>query len=154
VFDNKSPYVPVDLNKYKKLIIDEKVISLYKNKIKPLKHIRANINTKGYLFLNSEDEFVGLINIEKKNDGIWIQALEANSNMQNSGIGTQLLKIATNELSTIKLSVRKNNIKAIKLYRNNNWEEYAQTENMIFMKYNKLSNNELNSLLNKDFWSL
>lgn len=153
-FNNKLPYVPVDLNKYKKVFIDEKAISLYKNKIKPLKHIRANINTKGYLFLSSDDEFVGLINTEKKNDGIWIQALEVNSNTQNSGIGTQLLKIATDELNAIRLSVRKNNTKAVSLYKNNNWEEYAQTKNMILMKNNKLSNKELNDLQNDDFWSL
>jgi hypothetical protein len=152
IFNNDLPCVPEDsiyessnINDFKRLNLDEKTIDIYKSKFKMLRHIRVNSNTKGYLYINSNNEFVGLINTEKKSDGIWIQALEVADNMKHKGIGTKLLQIAINDLKTIKLSVRKNNTPAINLYNKTGWKEYDQTDTMIFMSYGTINEEALSS---------
>lgn len=86
---------------------------------KYLSHFRISPPDTNCTFLVDESDnkkLIGAINIEKKSDGIWIQALEVSKNYQNHGYGKILVDIAKNHHAT-KLTVRKTNEAAIRLYK-------------------------------------
>ena len=68
-----------------------------------------DINKLDFLVDEKDDKkLIGAINIEKKSDGIWIQALEVSKSYQRHGYGKILVDIAKNQHAT-KLTVRKTN---------------------------------------------
>lgn len=86
---------------------------------KYLSHFRISPPDTNCTFLVDETDnkkLIGAINIEKKSDGIWIQALEVSNNYQKHGYGKILVDIAKNHHAT-KLTVRKTNEAAIRLYK-------------------------------------
>lgn len=86
---------------------------------KYLSHFRISPPDTNCTFLVDESDnkkLIGAINIEKKSDGIWIQALEVSKNYQKHGYGKILVDIAKS-LHATKLTVRKTNEAAIRLYK-------------------------------------
>lgn len=86
---------------------------------KYLSHFRISPPDTNCTFLVDESDnkkLIGAINIEKKSDGIWIQALEVSKNYQKHGYGKILVDIAKSHHAT-KLTVRKTNEAAIRLYK-------------------------------------
>ena len=86
---------------------------------KYLSHFRISPPDTNCTFLVDETDnrkLIGAINIEKKTDGIWIQALEISKNYQKHGYGKILVDIAKSHHAT-KLTVRKTNEAAIRLYK-------------------------------------
>ena len=84
-----------------------------------LSHFRISPPYTNCIFLVDEKDdkkLIGAINIEKKSDGIWIQALEVSKSYQKHGYGKILVDIAKNQHAT-KLTVRKTNENAIRLYK-------------------------------------
>ena len=84
-----------------------------------LSHFRISPPYTNCTFLVDEKDdkkLIGAINIEKKSDGIWIQALEVSKSYQKHGYGKILVDIAKNQHAT-KLTVRKTNENAIRLYK-------------------------------------
>lgn len=84
-----------------------------------LSHFRISPPDTNCTFLVDEKDdkkLIGAINIEKKSDGIWIQALEVSKSYQRHGYGKILVDIAKNQHAT-KLTVRKTNENAIRLYK-------------------------------------
>lgn len=84
-----------------------------------LSHFRISPPDTNCTFLVDEKDdkkLIGAINIEKKSDGIWIQALEVSKSYQKHGYGKILVDIAKNQHAT-KLTVRKTNENAIRLYK-------------------------------------
>ena len=85
---------------------------------KYLSHFRISPPDTNCTFLvdgRDDKKLIGAINIEKKTDGIWIQALEVSKNYQKHGYGKILVDLAKNQHAT-KLTVRKTNESAIRLY--------------------------------------
>lgn len=84
-----------------------------------LSHFRISPPDTNCTFLVDEKDdkkLIGAINIEKKSDGIWIQALEVSKSYQKHGYGKILVDLAKNQHAT-KLTVRKTNENAIRLYK-------------------------------------
>lgn len=102
------------------------MLNVGKNKIneysatnKYLSHFRISPPDTNCTFLVDETDnkkLIGAINIEKKTDGTWIQALEVSKNYQKHGYGKILVDIAKDHHAT-KLTVRKTNEAAIRLYK-------------------------------------
>lgn len=85
---------------------------------KYLSHFRISPPDTNCTFLvdgMDDKKLIGAINIEKKSDGIWIQALEVSKSYQKHGYGKILVDLAKNQHAT-KLTVRKTNESAIRLY--------------------------------------
>lgn len=85
---------------------------------KYLSHFRISPPDTNCTFLvdgRNDKKLIGAINIEKKSDGIWIQALEVSKSYQKHGYGKILVDLAKNQHAT-KLTVRKTNESAIRLY--------------------------------------
>lgn len=85
---------------------------------KYLSHFRISPPDTNCTFLvdgRDDKKLIGAINIEKKSDGIWIQALEVSKSYQKHGYGKILVDLAKNQRAT-KLTVRKTNESAIRLY--------------------------------------
>lgn len=94
-------------------------INEYSATNKYLSHFRISPPDTNCTFLVDEidnKKLIGAINIEKKTDGIWIQALEISKNYQKHGYGKILVDIAKSHHAT-KLTVRKTNEAAIRLYK-------------------------------------
>ena len=123
------------LNKYSDMPFTESVnsnakytimMNVNKDKIKEysatnryLSHFRISPPYTNCTFLVDEKDdkkLIGAINIEKKSDGIWIQALEVSKSYQKHGYGKILVDLAKNQHAT-KLTVRKTNENAIRLYK-------------------------------------
>lgn len=101
------------------LNVDKDKINEYSATNKYLSHFRISPPDTNCTFLVDETDnkkLIGAINIEKKTDDIWIQALEISKNYQKHGYGKILVDIAKSHHAT-KLTVRKTNEAAIRLYK-------------------------------------
>ena len=109
---NKKVKYAIMLNVGKDKIKEYSVTNKY------LSHFRISPPDTNCTFLVDESDdkkLIGAINIEKKIDGIWIQALEVSKSYQKHGYGKILVDLAKNQHAT-KLTVRKTNESAIRLY--------------------------------------
>lgn len=127
--NNHSNLNRLNLSSFKKIKIQESISKKYPI----LKHIRINKNTDGYIYLDKNDEVVAILNTEKKDDGIWIQALEITKKYQNHGLSKQLLNIAIKDFNVTKLSVNKNNQVAYNIYKSIGFKKDNETEKMLMM---------------------
>ena len=120
--------------KGKKSLSDFKCIKINEDNIKQfkeLKHLRTK-NCDGYMYLDG-DNLACFYNTEHKDNGeYWIQAIEVLPLYKNYSLGTQLLK-KCESLGANRLSVNKSNKVAINMYKKNGWEEYDNSNSMIFM---------------------
>lgn len=126
---NHSNLNRLNLSSFKKLKIEETLSKKYTI----LKHVRINKNTNGYIYLDKNDNVVAILNTEKKDDGIWIQALEISKEYQNHGLSKQLLNTAIKDFKVTKLSVNKNNQVAYNIYKSTGFKKESETEKMIMM---------------------
>lgn len=116
--------------KLKEIPYNQENINKYKSNNNLLRHARYIKGlTNGIFLLDSSDNLVGYIAWEKDT----IIALEVMSNYRNNGIATKLISKAVSNGAS-KLTVRKNNINAINLYKNLGWEIYNETDKIYFMK--------------------
>lgn len=111
-------------------------IEKFKKNMKALSHIRTNENTKGVMLVDGEN-CIGFINTEIKDDGVWIQALEVSKEYQHQGYGQKLLEYAIKKLKATKLSVRKSNSHAIKLYKKNGFSVVDENDYQYIMSLGK-----------------
>lgn len=107
-------------------------IEKFKKNMKALSHIRTNENTKGVMLVDGEN-CIGFINTEVKDDGVWIQALEVSKEYQHQGYGQKLLEYGIKKLKATKLSVRKSNSHAIKLYKKNGFSVVDENDYQYIM---------------------
>lgn len=98
---------------YKEIPYNQDNINLYKSKDNLLRHAREGKGISGIMFTDKKtSELIGYCAWE----GDYIIALEVISNYRGLGFGEKLLKKAIDSGCT-KLSVNKNNIPAISLYK-------------------------------------
>ena len=125
ILRNKEEYTEIPYN--------QENIDKYKSKDNLLRHARYIKGiTDGLFLVDKNSNLVGYIAWE--NDTII--ALEVSNNYRGKGIATKLLSIANNKGAN-KLTVNKNNTKAIQLYKNLGWDIYKETDKIYFMKLNK-----------------
>lgn len=127
---------PIKLEKFKSIDLNIQTVNKYKEKYKSLIHIRLNNNVNGLIFVDSDDNIVAFIAIEKQQDDIFfIIALEVSPKFRRCGYGTELLNIAHKKFGANMLSVNKKNLSAIKLYKSTGWKIVRDSECMLFMSH-------------------
>ena len=132
---NESDINPFAL--FDKVPLNDFIIDKYKSKTDMsigLKHLRMNDRTKGFMWLNQQDEVVGYVAVEQKDIGPYIIALELSPKYQGRGLGKALLDFAENYLGGRYLSVSKKNERAFEMYKSCGWNVYDETPKMYFMK--------------------
>ena len=133
---NESDINPFAL--FDKVPLNDFIIDKYKSKTGDmsigLKHLRMNDRTKGFMWLNQQDEVVGYVAVEQKDIGPYIIALELSPKYQGQGLGKALLEFAENYLGGRYLSVSKKNERAFEMYKSCGWIVYDETPKMYFMK--------------------
>lgn len=111
-------YEPVEegysINGFKKIDISEESIKKYKSSCKGLSHIRTGKDYEGKIFIDPNNDVVGFYNLRKSDH--YIQGIEINKKYQSKGLGKMLLQECINS-GAERLSVNKNNIKAINMYK-------------------------------------
>lgn len=117
-------------SKLKEIPYNQENINKYKSKDNLLRHARYIKGlTNGIFLLDNSNNLVGYIAWEKDT----IIALEVISDYRNNGIATKLISKAVDN-GVNKLTVRKNNINAINLYKNLGWKIDKETDKIYFMK--------------------
>lgn len=119
---------------YKRVIITKDSIDKYKTQYKSLSHLRVNNNTNGIILVDENDTVVGVINTEKKDDGIWIQGFEIFGKYKGKGLSEYFLDIAVKKFHATKLAVSRRNETAMHIYKKYGFKIYDEFTNGYFMK--------------------
>ena len=130
----------INLAEYNHIPLTQSNLDKYKSQYSNLNHVRINKNTKGYLYIK-DSKVVGMVNTESKDEEVWIQGLEVFGDNKGKHLGYYLLEAAVEDFHATKLSVRKTNSKAIKLYKEYGFETYKEDSYMYYMEL-KSSMNE------------
>lgn len=122
------------INGFKKIDISEESIKKYKSSCKGLNHIRTGKDYEGKIFIDPNNDVVGFYNLRKSDH--YIQGIEINKKYQSKGLGKMLLQECINS-GAERLSVNKNNIKAINMYK----KDFKIVNEDKTMYYMELKNN-------------
>ena len=127
-------YEPVEegysINGFKKIDISKESIEKYKSSCKGLSHIRTGKDYEGRIFIDPNNDVVGFYNLRKSDH--YIQGIEINKKYQSKGLGKMLLQECINS-GAERLSVNKNNIKAINMYKKD-FKIVNEDKNMYYME--------------------
>lgn len=110
----------------------EKNIKKYTKLFPGLCHIEVGKDFQGILLISKKDEFVGILQCNIKTG--YIVSLEIGDNFRRQGLAQTLLKIAQDEFNCKKLTVRKNNWVAIKLYKKVGYKIFKEEGAIFYME--------------------
>jgi ribosomal protein S18 acetylase RimI-like enzyme len=100
-----------------------------------LNKVHIDDDTKGVIYIDESHVVVGYVAIKKKINGDrWIIGLEVSQEYQNHGYGVDLLNIAVNEFGATFLTVNKNDENSIRMYKQNGWEIYKESDRSVYMR--------------------
>lgn len=98
-------------------------------------HYKENGNT--LQFIEYENDIIGTVNMHEKHfDGLtthYIQQLYLKPQYQRTGLGSYLLNYFSNE-KHMRLSVLKNDVKAIRFYEKNGFIPYEQDQYQLYLE--------------------
>ena len=135
--------LPMNLQRLKKIELNDKVINQYKEKMLGLSHVRTTNSCHGYLFIDPKNgNPVCYYNTQKKKDTggvyggeiIWLQAIEVSEEYQGRSLSKQLLQMAIANDHVTNLAVAKDNEVAYRLYTSMGFKQYNINGNMINMQ--------------------
>lgn len=106
-------------------------IKNYNKKFPGLSHVKTGFDFKGVLLID-DDNFVAVMQCNVKTG--YIVALEVGDNYRRRGIASALINLANREFHCHKLSVRKNNWVAIKLYEKHGYKVIREDATMYYME--------------------
>ena len=138
-----SDKLPMNLQRLKKIELNDKVIKQYKEKMPGLSHVRTTNSCHGYLFIDPKNgNPVCYYNTQKKKDTggvyggeiIWLQAIEVSEEYQGRSLSKQLLQMAIANDHVTNLAVAKDNEVAYRLYTSMGFKQYNMNGNMINMQ--------------------
>ncbi len=122
----------------------ERLVSYKKNNVfdyandandKEVKKIKENI--KSYKIIAIKDKKIGFVCIKKIDDGILLDEMYIDEDYRNNKIGTDIIENLVKENKIVYLWVCKNNLKAIKLYKNLGFEIVEENSSKYKMKYTR-----------------
>ena len=143
----RNNQIQMNLQRLKKVKIDDKVIEKYGTLMPGLHHLRTTNNCTGYLFLDPDskpkkDRPVCYYNVQRKKDEnygevVWLQGIEVDEDYQGRGLAKQLLQMAIANDGVTNLAVNKNNEVAYRLYTSMGFRQYNINGSMINMQLPK-----------------
>ncbi|MDD3895604.1 MAG: GNAT family N-acetyltransferase [Bacilli bacterium] len=129
------------LIKYKLKTIFEYAVNLSEEEIKKInRYVKNNIpkQINNYKIISVNKNIAGTLLVLKHLDGVLIDELYFDEEYRNKKIGTSIILNILNSNKIVYLWVYKNNKKGIKLYKKLGFKIIEETDNRLFMKYNKL----------------
>lgn len=119
---------------YKRIELNDSNIKKYKTQNKGLSHIRTGKDYKGYIYVDTNDNVIGFINMRISDK--YIQAIEVDKKYQGQGLGKKLLNDLL-QMGAERLSVNKKNVIAKKMY-DKQFKVEKEDEHMYYMVLKKL----------------
>ena len=137
-----SGKMPRNLQSFKKIKLDDKVIAKYKKQMSGLSHVKTTNRCTGYLFVNKYDQPVCYYNTERKPDKegtygediVWLQAIEVADEYKGTSLSKQLIQMAVANDHVTNLAVNKDNAIAYKVYVSMGFKQYLVNGQMIYMQ--------------------
>lgn len=130
----------LQLSSFHRMTLNDIVIRVHSKQYPQLSHVRINRSTKGYVWIDNNQQLVGLINTQEKDDDYkWIISFEVFGKYKGQGLSRQILNVAVKQLGVTHLSVNRSNQVAIKLYKSYGFRKYKETDTMYFMTISKYS---------------
>ena len=143
----RNNQIQMNLQRLRKVKIDDKVIEKYGTLMPGLHHLRTTNNCTGYLFLDpnskpKKDRPVCYYNVQRKKDEnygevVWLQGIEVDEDYQGRGLAKQLLQMAIANDGVTNLAVNKDNEVAYRLYTSMGFRQYNVNGSMINMQLPK-----------------
>ena len=143
----RNNQIQMNLQRLRKVKIDDKVIEKYGTLMPGLHHLRTTNNCTGYLFLDpnskpKKDRPVCYYNVQRKKDEnygevVWLQGIEVDEDYQGRGLAKQLLQMTIANDGVTNLAVNKNNEVAYRLYTSMGFRQYNINGSMINMQLPK-----------------
>lgn len=143
----RNNQIQMNLQRLRKVKIDDKVIEKYGTLMPGLHHLRTTNNCTGYLFLDpnskpKKDRPVCYYNVQRKKDEnygevVWLQGIEVDEDYQGRGLAKQLLQMAIANDGVTNLAVNKDNEVAYRLYTSMGFRQYNTNGSMINMQLPK-----------------
>lgn len=136
---------------FDKLPINDYTVKRYRDKTNDmalgLKHLHLNDNTRGFMWLNHNDDVVGYVAVDRPN----ITMIELSPKYQHKGLGRALLNFATDYLGGRRIAVSKRNENAYNMLNHCGWCKYDETPNMnMMMICEDMENQSNNDIDNTD----
>lgn len=137
-----SGKMPRNLQSFKKIKLDDKVIAKYEKQMSGLSHVKTTNRCTGYLFINKYDQPVCYYNTERKPDKegtygediVWLQAIEVADEYKGTSLSKQLIQMAVANDHVTNLAVNKDNTVAYKVYTSMGFKQYLVNGQMIYMQ--------------------
>ena len=137
-----SGKMPRNLQSFKKIKLDDKVIAKYEKQMSGLSHVKTTNRCTGYLFINKYDQPVCYYNTERKPDKegtygediVWLQAIEVADEYKGTSLSKQLIQMAVANDHVTNLAVNKDNAVAYKVYASMGFKQYLVNGQMIYMQ--------------------
>lgn len=128
------------LKDYKLKTIFEYVGELSKEEITKINDYVENnipIELENYKIIYVNNEKVGCLLVENKDDGVLLNEIFLEEEYRNKGIGTDIIKDVITKNDIVYLWVYKSNIKAVSLYKRLGFNIIEETKTRYYMKYRK-----------------
>ena len=119
---------------YKIATITPMLISSYKKECRNLCHVRIDPTSFGEIVVDG-NHVVGYYNTVKKDNAIWLQALEITRPYRGCELSPQLLNRCLKKAKVTNLTVNLNNELALEIYTHYGFREYARNGETIYMCY-------------------
>lgn len=98
----------------------------------------VTVQLDNYKIIYIDNNKVGCLLVENKDDGVLLDEIYLNENYRNRGIGTDIIKKVIKKNSIVYLWVYKLNVKAVSLYIKLGFKIIEETETRYYMKYSRI----------------
>ena len=151
--DNKKENY-IDLDSLYKLYMKPDVLKKYEDEYRQLSHVDKNANKlRGYIYfantaVGDKGDLVAFVSVKLQSGKTWIDCLEVDPKYRGNKLSHQLLDVACKEFGATDLRVRKDNEKAIGIFKKYGFVEYDNKDNYLYMTNE--DNQTTNPVLKKD----
>lgn len=147
--DTTNHKMPMSIDRFKKVPIDDKIIEKYSPYMNGLHHVRTTNSCTGYIWIDTKERYratninkpVCYYSVQRKKDEnsdsghvVWLQGIEVNSDYEDRGLAKQMLDIVIRDEGVTNISVDKDNEVAIRLYSSRGFKPYVTNGQMVFMQ--------------------
>ena len=151
--DNKSENF-IDLSTLYKLYMKPDVLKKYQDEYRQLAHVDKDANKlRGYIYfantkVGDKGDLVAFISVKLQSGKTWIDCLEVAPKYRGNKLSHQLLDVACKEFGATDIKVRKDNERAIRIFKKYGFSQYDEKENYIYMTNEDIQTS--NPVLKKD----